>query len=105
MDVSVITTGSSTSGTSATRSSTIAQLRARIQSVQQQIAQLEANQTFDADTKEQRLTALEAQLRQLQSQLARVQQAQSGANTSGESTTDAPAASSETVGTRFSAFA
>jgi len=109
MDISAITPGGATSTFSSVPSSSVAQLRAQIQAVQQQIAQLATDETLDEGTKETQLTALEARLRQLQAQLARAQQSQpstaSASSSNGATTSSVPSALSNTIGTLFSAYA
>ncbi len=109
MDISAITPGGATSTFSSVPSSSVAQLRAQIQAVQQQIAQLATNETLDEDTKEAQLTALETRLRQLQAQLARAQQSQSSTASAsagnGATTSSVASALSDTVGTLFNAYA
>ena len=109
MDISAITSSSATSTFSSVASGSVAQLKAQIQAVQQQIAQLQTNETVGADTKESQLRALEARLRQLEAQLARALQSQASAasESAGHSATpfSSPAALGDTVGTLLSAYA
>ncbi len=104
MAVSAISAGSSAS--SFVTASRVEQLAAQIQTLNLQLAQIQANRTMDAATKQQRTQSLQAQIRQLEVQLNRLQQSQ--ANTAAAvatATTNAAPATIETVGSLFSAYA
>lgn len=86
-----------------------ASIRARILLLEQQLAQVQGNESLADDVKEQRIQAIEAQIQRLEAMLSRTE---SGRQTTETETTDdtatansATAAYSETVGTRLNVYA
>lgn len=86
-----------------------ASIRARILLLEQQLAQVQGNESLADDVKEQRIQAIEAQIQRLEAMLSRTQSSRQTSETSTTDYTTTTAstanASSETVGTLLNAYA